>query len=101
MHWYNENTIGNLRIDYLHRMQRVYESEIARMQDTIENSNNAREVTAADCIYVADKKDSDAQKRNFRLGFNFKNKQYDKTKKYYLVAYDERTIWRFCVIVWL
>ncbi len=48
MHRYNEDTIGNLRIDYLHRMQRVYESEIARMQDTIDNSENAREVTAAE-----------------------------------------------------
>jgi len=47
LHRYNEDTIGNLRIDYLHRMQRIYESEIARMQETIENSPNAREVTAA------------------------------------------------------
>jgi hypothetical protein len=47
LHRYNENTIGNLRIDYLHRMERVYESEIARMQDTIDNGANAREVTAA------------------------------------------------------
>ena len=47
MHRYNENTVGNLRIDYLHRMERVYESEIVRMQDTIDNSANAREVTAA------------------------------------------------------
>ena len=47
MHRYDENTIGNLRIDYLHRMQRILENEIARMQDTIENSNDAREVTAA------------------------------------------------------
>ncbi|MNO27930.1 N-6 DNA Methylase [compost metagenome] len=47
MHRFNEDTIGNLRIDYLHRMQRVYESEIARMQETIDNSNNAREVAAA------------------------------------------------------
>ncbi len=47
MHRYDENTIGNLRIDYLHKMQRVYENEISRMQDTIDNSNNAREVTAA------------------------------------------------------
>ncbi|GAK43181.1 hypothetical protein TCA2_5676 [Paenibacillus sp. TCA20] len=47
MHRYNEDTIGNLRIDYLHRMQRVYESEITRMQETIDNSNNAREVAAA------------------------------------------------------
>lgn len=48
MHRYDENTIGNLRIDYLHRMQRVYESEIARMQETIDNSTNAREVAAAE-----------------------------------------------------
>jgi len=48
LHRYDENTIGNLRIDYLHRMQRIYESEIARMQETIENSNNAREVAAAE-----------------------------------------------------
>ena len=47
MHRYNADTIGNLRIDYLHRMQRIYESEISRMQETIENSTNAREVTAA------------------------------------------------------
>lgn len=46
MHRYNEDTIGNLRIDYLHKMQRVYENEIKRMQEIIENSNNAREVTA-------------------------------------------------------
>jgi len=43
-----------------------------------------------ECIYVADKKDADPQKRIFRLRFNFKNKQYDKSKRYYLVAYDEK-----------
>ncbi|WP_312433277.1 BREX-1 system phosphatase PglZ type A [Lacrimispora sp.] len=43
-----------------------------------------------DNIYVADKKDVDASKRIFRLKFNFKNKQYDKNRKYYLVAYDEK-----------
>jgi hypothetical protein len=48
MHRYDENTIGNLRIDYLHKMQRVYERELARMQETIDNSTNAREVTAAE-----------------------------------------------------
>lgn len=47
MHRYNVDTIGNLRVDYLHRMERIYESEINRMQDTIDNSSNAREVTAA------------------------------------------------------
>ena len=48
MHRYDENTIGNLRIDYLHKMQRIYEREIARMQETIDNSTNAREVAAAE-----------------------------------------------------
>ena len=47
MHRYNADTIGNLRVDYLHRMERIYESEINRMQDTIDNSSNAREATAA------------------------------------------------------
>lgn len=46
-----------------------------------------------ECIYVADKKDIQPQKRIFRLRFNFKNKQYDKAKKYYLVAYDEKNDW--------
>lgn len=47
MHRYDKNTIGNLRVDCLHKMQRIYENEISRMQDTIDNSSNAREVTAA------------------------------------------------------
>ncbi|MDD3041132.1 BREX-1 system adenine-specific DNA-methyltransferase PglX [Bacteroides sp.] len=64
MHRYNADTIGNLRIDYLHRMQRIYESEISRMQETIENSTNAREVIAA-------------QKRKEKL-----TKQLKETKDY-------------------
>jgi hypothetical protein len=47
LHRYNADTIGNLRIDYLHRMQKVYESEMNRMQETIENSSNSRDVSAA------------------------------------------------------
>ena len=47
LHRYNADTIGNLRIDYLHRMQRIYESEITRMQDMIDNSKNNREVAQA------------------------------------------------------
>ena len=47
LHRYNEDTVGNLRIDYLHRMQRIYESEIERMQDTIDHVANARDVAAA------------------------------------------------------
>lgn len=41
-------------------------------------------------IVIADKKDKDTTKRMFRLRFNFKNKQYNKSQKYYLVAYDDK-----------
>lgn len=41
-------------------------------------------------ICVADKKDNDTTKRMFRLRFQFKNRKYDATKKYYLVAYDDK-----------
>lgn len=43
LHRYNADTIGNLRIDYLHRIQRIYESEIDRMQDMIDHSKSSRE----------------------------------------------------------
>ena len=48
IHRYDENTIGKIRVDYLHKMQRIYEREIARMQEIIENSTNSREVAAAE-----------------------------------------------------
>lgn len=47
LHRYTADTIGSIRVDYLHRMQRVYESEIGRMQDMIDNSSNNREVNLA------------------------------------------------------
>lgn len=47
LHRYTPDTIGNLRVDYLHKIQRVYESEIHRMQDMIDHSADAREVAAS------------------------------------------------------
>ena len=47
LHRYTPDTIGNLRVDYLHKMQRVYESEIGRMQDMIDHSTNSREVAVS------------------------------------------------------
>ena len=41
-------------------------------------------------IYIADKKDKDTTKRVFRLRFSFKNKKYDRSRKYYLVAFDDK-----------
>ena len=40
-------------------------------------------------LYAADKKDKDTVKRVFRLRFSFKNKKYDKSQKYFLVAFDD------------
>lgn len=47
LHRYTPDTIGALRVDYLHKMQRVYESEINRMQDMMDHTTNAREAAAA------------------------------------------------------
>jgi len=47
LHRYTPDTIGNVRVDYLHKLQRIYENEINRMQDMMDNSKNAREVSAS------------------------------------------------------
>lgn len=54
-----------------------------------DNGNHSIEKISNENSYVADKRDEDVQKRLFRMRFTFKNKKYDKGKKYYLVAYDE------------
>lgn len=47
MHRWNADTVGNLRVEYLHKMQHTYEREIVRMQETIDNSHNSREISKA------------------------------------------------------
>ena len=47
MHRWNADTIGNMRVEYLHRMQRVYEKEINRMQEVIDNSKDNKEISNA------------------------------------------------------
>jgi len=52
--------------------------------------------------FLADSREVDAQKRIFRMKFQFKDKRYDKSKKYYLVVVDESTgeeIFRHMVIM--
>lgn len=44
MHRWNKETIGNLQVNYLRRMQNIYEKEIKRMQDIIELSKENREI---------------------------------------------------------
>lgn len=41
--------------------------------------------------YIADSRESNAQKRIFRLKFQFKDKRYDREKRYFLVVYDDNT----------
>ena len=48
MHRWNADTTGNVRVEYLHKLQRVYESEVNRMQETIDNSTNSRDITLAE-----------------------------------------------------
>ncbi|MDD4113310.1 MAG: BREX-1 system adenine-specific DNA-methyltransferase PglX [Herbinix sp.] len=64
LHRYNADTTGIVRVYYLHKIQRIYISEIERMQDMIENSTDNREI-------------SKAEKRKEKL-----IKQYKETKEY-------------------
>ncbi len=41
--------------------------------------------------YIADSREPDAQKRIFRMKFQFKDKKYDRDKRYYLVVYDDNS----------
>lgn len=47
MHRFDEDTTGRVRADYLHRIERIYETEIARMTEDIDHSDNAREIGKA------------------------------------------------------
>lgn len=47
MHRWNADTIGNVRVEYLHKVQKIYTSELDRMQDIIDNSSDSREKAAA------------------------------------------------------
>ena len=47
MHRYDADTTGRVRIDYLHRMERTYETEIQRMTSDIDHDDNAREIAKA------------------------------------------------------
>ena len=47
MHRWNADTIGNVRVEYLHKTQQVYERELERMQEIIDNSKVNREIAQA------------------------------------------------------
>ena len=41
--------------------------------------------------HFADSREADANKRIFHIKFQFKDRRYDKDKRYYLVVFDEST----------
>lgn len=47
MHRYNEDTVGKVRTEYLHKIQGAIENSILRAEHIIENSDNAREKAKA------------------------------------------------------
>ncbi len=47
MHRWDADTVGNLRVEYLHKIQHTYEREIQRMQETIADGRDAREISKA------------------------------------------------------
>ena len=47
MHRWDGDTTGKVRVEYLHKMQKVYEREMDRMQEIIDSGINNREVASA------------------------------------------------------
>lgn len=47
MHRYDVDTTGLVRVDYLHRIERTYESEIERMTSDINHGDDARDIAKA------------------------------------------------------
>ena len=78
MHRWNADTIGNVRVEYLHRIQRVYEKEITRMQEIIDNSHDNKEI-------------SNATKRKEKLQKQIKEtKDYDAKIAHLALSYRHR-----------
>ena len=64
LHRYDPDTVGKLRVDYLNRLQDIYDKEADRMQNTINTSTDNKDI-------------SDARKRLEKL-----NKQIAETRGY-------------------
>ena len=47
MHRWNADTVGNLRVEYLHKTQHLYEREIQRMQEIEDSSSDSKEISKA------------------------------------------------------
>lgn len=109
LHHYDENTIGRVRADYLHRMERIYSNEVNRMQDVIDHSHSAHEVSVAEKRLEKMKKQiKECQDYDAKLGhlaldqihldlddgvkINYRKAQTGRDGKFYEVLADSRNI---------
>lgn len=109
LHRYDENTIGRVRADYLHRMERIYSNEVNRMQDVIDHSHSAHEVSVAEKRLEKMKKQiKECQDYDAKLGhlaldqihldlddgvkINYRKAQTGRDGKFYEVLADSRNI---------
>lgn len=109
LHRYDENTIGRVRADYLHRMERIYSNEVNRMQDIIDHSHSAHEVSVAEKRLEKMKKQiKECQDYDAKLGhlaldqihldlddgvkINYRKVQTGRDGKFYEVLADSKNI---------
>lgn len=109
LHRYDENTIGRVRADYLHRMERIYSGEVNRMQDVIDHSHSAHEVSVAEKRLEKMKKQlKECQDYDAKLGhlaldqihldlddgvkINYRKAQTGRDGKFYEVLADSKAI---------
>ena len=109
LHRMDENTTGRVRADYLHRMEQIYTGEIARMQDTIDHSQSAHEVSVAEKRMEKLKKQvKECQDYDAKLGHlaldqikldlddgvkvNYRKAQTSRDGKFYEVLADSKKI---------
>lgn len=109
LHRYDENTIGRVRADYLHRMERIYSNEVNRMQDVIAHSHSAHEVSVAEKRLEKMKKQiKECQDHDAKLGhlaldqihldlddgvkINYRKAQTGRDGKFYEVLADSKNI---------
>ena len=109
LHRYDENTIGRVRADYLHRMERIYSNEVNRMQDVIDHSHSVHEVSVAEKRLEKMKKQiKECQDYDAKLGhlaldqihidlddgvkINYRKVQTGRDGKFYEVLADSKAI---------
>lgn len=109
MHRYNPDTIGKVRVDYLHRMEQIYTNEIACMQDVVDHSDSAHDVSVAEKrIEKLRKQIKECQDYDAKLGhlaldriaidmddgvkINYRKVQTGSDGKYYEVLEDSKQI---------